>query len=384
MLRLNIGFDAKRAYQNKTGLGNYSRSLIHSLATNYPEHQYFLYAPKITGLFAAGTYPNIHPVLPEKGLHKLFRSAWRSRFVTGDLAKHNIDIYHGLSHEIPFGIHRTGVKSLVTMHDLIFERYPEQYNPIDVYTYRKKAKYACDKADRIIAISIQTKEDIVYYYKTPPEKISVAYQSCDPAFEIEHPREHIKAMLEKYRLPQEYFLYVGSIIERKNLLGILKAMTMLNGASLPLVVLGDGSGYKTRVKAYVKEQGLEQKVFFLNEMASFAYHDLPALYQGAAALIYPSLFEGFGIPILEALWSKTPVITSQGSCFHETGGEAALYIDPLRPESIAHAMERVMEDTNLVKGMILKGLDHAQQFTAAKTAEVVMEIYKNELRTGHR
>ncbi|UYQ91121.1 glycosyltransferase family 4 protein [Chitinophaga horti] len=381
---MNIGFDAKRAYQNKTGLGNYSRTLIHSLATFHPEHQYYLFAPKITGMFAAGAYSNMHTVQPQQALHKLFRSAWRSRFISGELSRHKLDIFHGLSHELPFGIHKTGVKSIVTMHDLIFERYPEQYNPIDVYTYRKKAKYACEKADRVVAISQQTKDDLVHYYQTPPEKISVAYQACDPAFAIEHPKAHINVMLDKYNLPKEYFLYVGSIIERKNLLGIVKAMSLLNGASLPLVVLGDGSGYKKKVKEYVSEHGLGQKVFFLNEMASFAYHDLPALYQGAAGLIYPSVFEGFGIPILEALWSQTPVITSQGSCFHETGGEAALYIDPLRPESIAHAMERVAGDTALVNSMRLKGLDHAQQFTAQKTAEVVMEIYQHELRTGHR
>lgn len=377
---MNIGFDAKRAYQNRTGLGNYSRTLIHSLAAGYPEHQYFLYAPKVTGLFTPTA--NMQVVQPKKALHKMFRSAWRSRFVTKQLAA--LDIYHGLSHEIPFGIHETGVTSLVTMHDLIFERYPEQYNPIDVYTYRKKAKYAAEKADVVIAISQQTKDDLVHFYNTPAEKITVAYQACDPMFGMPVPGADIQAMLEKYGLPREYFLYIGSIIERKNLMGIVKAMSLLGDKTLPLVVLGDGSGYKKKVQECIKSHQLENRVFFLNDIARFAYNDLPALYQGAAALIYPSVFEGFGIPILEALWSKTPVITSQGSCFHETGGDAALYIDPLRPESIAHAMELVMGDSQLVNSMRLKGLDHAQNFTAERTAAVVMEIYQHAIRTGHR
>jgi glycosyltransferase involved in cell wall biosynthesis len=375
---MNIAFDAKRAYQNNTGLGNYSRTLISSLATYFPQHSYYLYAPKLTALYQTATFSNMQSVLPEKRLHRWFRSAWRSKYVVGELAAKGIDIYHGLSHEIPFGIHTSGVKSVVTMHDLIFERYPGQYSPIDVQTYRRKAKYACQYADKIIAISEQTKQDIIHYYKTPAEKIEVVYQSCDESFAVTHDESQIRQMKAQYGLPESYFLYVGSIIERKNLMGIIHAMLQLKGdIDLPLVVLGGGSSYKKKVKAFAERHGIADRIIWLNEKARLADADLPLLYQGAEALIYPSIFEGFGIPILEALWSRTPVITSAGSCFGETGGDAALYVNPLQPPTIADAMRKVLREPSFAASMRIKGWAHAQLFSREKCAAGVMKVYES-------
>jgi glycosyltransferase involved in cell wall biosynthesis len=375
---MNIAFDAKRAYQNNTGLGNYSRTLISSLATYFSGNNYYLYAPKLTDMYNTQLFKNMQSVLPEKRLHRWFRSAWRSKYVVGQLVAKGIGIYHGLSHEIPFGIHKSGVKSVVTMHDLIFERYPGQYNPIDVQTYRRKAKYACEYADKVIAISEQTKQDIIHYYKTPAEKIDVVYQSCDESFGVLHPAERIQEMKQQYNLPPAYFLYVGSIIERKNLLGIMQAILQLKGeVDIPLVVLGGGSSYKKKVKAFVAANGLTDRIIWLNENTRLADADVPLLYQGAEALLYPSLFEGFGIPILEALWSRTPVITSAGSCFRETGGDAALYINPLRPDTIANAMKTVINDKALATTMREKGWIHAQLFTREKCAAGVMKVYES-------
>lgn len=375
---MNIAFDAKRAFQNNTGLGNYSRTLISSLATYYPMHSYYLYAPKLTDMYVTEAWPNMHTVLPEKRLHRWFRSAWRSKYVVGELAKKNISIYHGLSHEIPFGIQKSGVKSVVTMHDLIFERYPGQYNPIDVQTYRRKAKYASLHADKIIAISEQTKEDLINYYNTPADKIAVVYQSCDEMFAVKHSAADIQELRTKYNLPPVYFLYVGSIIERKNLLSIMKAMLQLKGkVDIPLVVLGNGSGYKKKVKEFIAKHDLSDSVIWLNEQSKFAYNDLPVLYQGAKALVYPSVFEGFGIPILEALWSRTPVITSKGSCFLETAGDAAIYIDPLHHQTLAEGMQLIVEDAAYVEGMKERGWAHAQLFTREKCAAGIMKVYES-------
>lgn len=375
---MNIAFDAKRAFQNNTGLGNYSRTLISSLTTYYPEHHYYLYAPKLTGMYNPAAFSNMTTILPKKPLHRLLKGLWRSKYVVSELAGQGIDLYHGLSHEIPFGIHKSGVRSIVTMHDLIFERNPEQYNPIDVQTYRKKAKYACQYADKVIAISEQTKQDLITYYNTPADKIAVAYQSCDESFGVKHSKADIAQMLAKYNFPGEYFLYVGSLIERKNLLGILQAMVQLKGkVDIPLLVVGGGSSYKKKVIDFIAVNGLQNKVILVNDTVKFAYNDLPALYQGAKALIYPSFFEGFGIPILEAMWSHIPVITSAGSCFGETAGDAALYIDPAQPATIAAAMVEVVQDPGGMEVLKEKGIRQAEKFTRDKCAAEVMKIYQS-------
>ncbi|MCW3115344.1 MAG: glycosyl transferase, group 1 family protein [Segetibacter sp.] len=380
---MKIAFDAKRAYQNSTGLGHYSRTLISSLATNYPENQYFLCAPKLTGKFDITEFGNVTNITPSGIVSKKLKSLWRSNLVKKDLTEKHVDLYHGLSHEIPLGIQATPIRSVVTIHDLIFERYPQQYNPIDVQIYRQKFKYACKNANQIIAISNQTKEDIIGFYKILPEKISVCYQSCNPIFSNEVVIEEKNKIRAQYDLPELFFLYVGSIIERKNLLNICKALHELKGISgAKLVVIGEGDTYKKQVKDYVFENNLSHQVIFLSETEAAkksegfqSGSDFPAIYQLSQALIYPSIFEGFGIPVLEALCSKTPVITSNVSCLPETGGDAAYYVDPNSPEQIAEGMLRILHDKKLTEEMKAKGWAHAQNFTPAKCAAQVMEVY---------
>ena len=379
---MNIGFDAKRAYHNRTGLGHYSRTLLHSLSEYYPGHQYYLFNPKPSSLFKIKG-DNIHEILPNGLLDKLFTSAWRSSRVKKDLLKYKIDLYHGLSHEIPIGIQQTAIKSVVTIHDLIHERYPEQYNPIDVKIYDKKFRYACTHADKIIAISEQTKKDIIDFYKTPEKRITVCYQSCNEAFGKRISEEEKQKIRLSYNLPQQFFLYVGSIIERKNLLNICKAIFLLrNEMDVPLIVIGEGSKYKQQVKDYILQNGLSKRIIFLSEnpwaksSASFQTAvDFPAIYQSAIAMIYPSFFEGFGIPVLEALWSKLPVITSNVSSLPEAGGNAAYYVNPSSAEEIAEGIKKIYSDKTLKTSMIEKGWQYVQNFTRQKCAETVMNVY---------
>ena len=378
---MNIGFDAKRAYHNGTGLGHYSRTLIDSLAKFYPEHEYYLFNPKSSSTFYLPELKNIHEVLPDGFPASLFPSAWRSSWVKKDLKKYTIDLYHGLSHEIPLGIKNTKIKTVVTIHDLIHERYPEQYNTVDVKIYNKKFRYSCENADKIIAISNQTKQDIIEFYKIPEEKITVCYQRCNPIFSKEISEEEKQRIKKFYDLPEKYFLYVGSIIERKNLLSICKALLRLNDINFSLVVIGDGGKYKQEVKKFISENSLRNKVIFLskhknaNSKSFRSAKDFPAIYQSAIAMIYPSTFEGFGIPILEALFSRLPVITSNVSSLPEAGGDAAYYVDPLNAHEIAKGMKKILYDEQLREILIQKGITHAQNFTQEKCATEVMNVY---------
>ena len=381
---MRIGFDAKRAFHNGTGLGHYSRSLVLALAEHYPDHEYYLFNPKPSDQFSLKG-DNIHEVLPNDLLARFFTSAWRSKWVKKDLEKLRIQLYHGLSHEIPVGIRHSGIPSVVTIHDLIHERHPEQYNAIDVRIYNKKFKYSCKHARRIIAISEQTKRDIMEFYKIPEEKIVVCYQSCNPDFGIKVSDEEKKRIKAMYQLPDMFFLYVGSVIERKNLLNICKALSQLPAdMDLPLLVIGDGKKYKEEVKNYIKEKNLENRVIFLSEdgyarsQPSFrSAADFPAIYQSAIAMIYPSFFEGFGIPVIEALWSRLPVITSNLSSLPEAGGEGAYYVDPASAEEIAEGMKKIYRDKEYAAELVKEGWEHAQNFTPQKSAESVMNVYKS-------
>jgi glycosyltransferase involved in cell wall biosynthesis len=380
---MKIAFDAKRVYQNATGLGNYSRTLVSSLATFYPNHHYYLCAPKLTGRFDISAFDNVENIVPGNFLSRKLSSFWRSSWVTYDLKKLGVDIYHGLSHEIPVGIRNTKIGSVVTIHDLIFERYPGQFNWIDVQIYRKKFRYACKYADQIIAISQQTKDDLINFYKIDPKKITVCYQSCSPAF-AEQVSEEEKSRIKKlYNLPEQFFLSIGSIIERKNLVNVCAALHELKGKlSIPLIVIGDGRKYKQQVKDYITRKGLDREVIFLSETLTAKSsprfrngNDFPAIYQSSIGVIYPSIFEGFGIPVLEALWSQVPVITSNISCLPETGGDAAYYVNPFSPAEIAEGMVRLSSDKKLVEDMKVKGLLHAQKFTPQLCATAVMDVY---------
>jgi len=376
---MRIAFDAKRAYHNNTGLGNYSRTLVLDLARFFPDNEYFMFNPKPSKQYSLDN-KSIHEILPKGFFSRKLSSLWRSKWMTKDLINLDIELFHGLSHEIPVTIHKTNIKSVVTIHDLIFEHYPEQYNPLDVKLYQRKFRHACQYANRIIAISEQTKKDIVDFYQTDPNKIDVCYQSCDSSFNPSISEEQKQLKAAKFSLPAKFFLSVGSIIERKNLLNICKAVQMLaKDSEVNLVVIGKGSGkYKSEIDSFILENNLSSKITFLKDVDSV---DLPAIYSLSEALIYPSYFEGFGIPVLEALSVGVPVITSSVSCLPEAGGDAALYVNPDKPQEIADCMQQVLKGGEDVQVMIQKGFVHAEKFSNKNCAKQVMKTYQTVMKS---
>lgn len=179
---MNIGFDGKRAFQNRTGLGNYIRVLLPLLIKYYPQHFYTLFAPKKTDLFDVQSYENVSVTIPQDFLDKKIPALWRRSGMVKDIVASEIDLYHGVSNELPNKLERTKVKKVVTVHDLIFERFPQAYSLDEQYVHRWKIKHACRIADSVIAISKQTKADLINIYKVGEEKIEVCYQSCNPIF----------------------------------------------------------------------------------------------------------------------------------------------------------------------------------------------------------
>lgn len=373
-----IGYDAKRLFNNFTGLGNYSRTLLRNLADYYADNAYFLYTPQVvkneeTHFFLNSALFHVHQ--PQGR----FKNWWRLSGVKKDLQKHKIDLFHGLSHEIPLGMHKTGTPSVVTIHDLVFKRYPHYFPWADRQIYDRKFRYACRHADRIVAISESTKRDIINYYGVKPEKVEVIYQSVHERFMREKAPKVIEQILRRYQLPEHFLLYVGSIIERKNLLNLVKALPQLPGEiRLPLVVVGQGKTYKKQVQSYIRQQGLEKQVIF----TAVDFEDLPGLYQRASAFIYPSYYEGFGIPLMEALFSRTPVVTSNVSSLPEAGGPGASLINPDDPAAIAEAITEILEDTELRAKKIELGAAYAQQFRGEPLTRRMMAVYEGLLESG--
>lgn len=367
---MKIGFDAKRAFLNRSGLGNYSRNTINQLVKYFPDNNYWLYTPKTSGIFHADDKLSV--VTPELWIDKKFSAYWRANKLTSYAKKDKLDIYHGLSHELPKGIEKISVKSVVTIHDLIFLRYPELYKAIDRKIYERKFKHSCKVADKIIAISEQTKNDIIDFFGIDPNKIEVVYQGCNPDYFAQFNDTQINAVKKHFSLPQEYLLYVGTIEPRKNLLSIVKAMHHGN-IKIPLIVVGRKTNYYNQVEEYIEENKLNH-IHFLSNVEN---EELPVIYQLASIFIYPSIFEGFGIPIIEALASGTPVITSKEGVFPESGGPSSVYVDPYNIEEISESIKKILSDSKYSENMIIQGKIHVNAFKEETVANNIHKVYKN-------
>ncbi len=374
---MKIGFDAKRAFHNFRGLGNYSRDLIAGLNRYYPNDDYYLFTPPFSDDRAKkwlDQYQKLNVIEPKGFINRKLSSLWRSLLLVDEIDKQQLDIFHGLSHELPSGIEKSNVKSVVTIHDLIFMRYPNYFPWIDRQVYLKKFKYSCENSDLIIAICEQTKRDLISFLNVDERKIRVVYQSCNPRFYTPLEEEEINIVLRRYGVGKNFILNVGAIEERKNALNLVKAYASLKKSiNHDLILIGDGGDYKLEVENYITSKGLGNRVKILSNVDN---SDLPAFYQASSLFCYPSFFEGFGIPIIEALYSKTPVITSEGSCFPEAGGPDSIYIDPNNSKSIASAIERVLTDSELRFDMVENGRNFVEKFHRSKTSENIMNVYR--------
>ncbi|MDR0661548.1 MAG: glycosyltransferase family 4 protein [Prevotellaceae bacterium] len=368
-----IGYDAKRAFKNFTGLGNYSRSVISTLAEYYPDNRYILYTPPYRNHteHAFAQKENVKIIKPH-GLYKKFSSVWRSFGISKYAEQDKVKLFHGLSGELPTGLSQRNIRSVVTIHDLIFLRYPEFYKPIDRSIYKKKFRAACKNSDLIIAISKQTKDDIVNFFKIKEEKIRLVYQGCNPQFYNTCSEEQKQVAAKKYNLPQKYILYVGTIEERKNLNTIIRAL-----ASMPkdiyLVAIGRETKYTDKVTAEINKLKLNDRVKFIHKSD---FRDLPAIYQQAQVFVLPSVFEGFGIPVLEALNSKIPVIASNVSSLPEAGGPHSLYINPTDSKELEKALFQLFAHPELRENMIVNGYKYAQNFREQKLANDLWSVYQ--------
>lgn len=378
--------DAKRAFCNYRGLGSYSRLLIESLNYWFKEDlSLVLFTPKVT-LPGLDNWPmdtrdsnpsSVIRYMPSQG-YRFFSEIWRGYGQVKEWDSLGINIYHGLSNEIPLGIDsvvgskKIRVKTIVTIHDLIFMRQPELYPWWDRWNYIRKSKYACERADSIIALSEQTKSDLIEFFKVPEEKIKTIYQAVHPRFYKREKNAEFTTSVSS----RPYFLFVGAFEERKNVLRLIKAFAKIKSHLLDheLILVGKGR-LLNEIQKTIQSLSLEQDIKIHLQMPS---EDLPAYYQGSTALLYPSLFEGFGLPIVEALMSETLVMTSVGSCFPESAGPGAFFIDPYQEEHIAQTLVEIVNLSSVERINRIKiGLEHCKKFHWKYTSEQLVSHYKN-------
>jgi glycosyltransferase involved in cell wall biosynthesis len=371
---LTIGLDAKRIVRNGTGLGSYGRTLANDLAS-IGGFDLRLYAPDKGRDDLRQQVPereNLHFCYPPDGKTAIGKAIWRSWGVTRQLRRDGVQVYHGLSGELPIGISRSGIRSVVTIHDLIFLRHPEYYNPIDVWIYTRKLRQTLREADCIVAISECTQRDIIELGHVAPSRIRLVYQSCAPRFSAEGNADEDEAVSRKYQLPQRYVLSVGSIEERKNIGLAVKALHHLP-EEVCLVAVGRQTDYARRVLAEADRAGLSHRVLFLSGVPD---EDLPAIYRCADTFVYPSRYEGFGIPIIEAIGCHLPVVACTGSCLEEAGGPDSLYVAPDDDKALANAITQTLRGADGREQRIIRSREYIRRFEGNDVAGQIAAIYE--------
>ncbi len=360
---MNIGIDAKRLFYNKEGLGSYARTLVRDLILFQPEHVYYLYTPYVPDADLIEFWENLGNVKIKAYKGIMPGSLWRSRYIVKDLKKDKIDTYLGLSNELPYGIHKTSIKAVVTIHDLIYKNFPQQFKLADRLIYDKKFKYAVYNSDVVLATSNHTKEDILSHFKVSSDKIKVLYQSIDATYRTTDPRKSQDG---------KHFLVVGTINERKNLKILISAYEFLPEEHRhPVIVVGQGKQYLEEVRSMLIEKGLTSHFIFLTHVSNI---ELAQLYLDAICLVFPSQYEGFGIPILEALSLNVPVITNNCTSLPEVVGSFGIIIEFNSIESLVKALIKM--DNKRYREQLLINVDsHLSRFRPDNIVDALAKLF---------
>jgi glycosyltransferase involved in cell wall biosynthesis len=289
-----------------------------------------------------------------------------------DAKRGDVELYHGLEGRLPYGLRRRGIRSVVSVHNLISLRFTKYYNIFERVIEYIRLSSACHRADRIIAASEATRRDIAHLLGVSHEKIDVVYEGCNPLYSREISDEEVAAVRKKYDLPERYILNIGDMVERKNFGLIVEAMAELPD-DINLVVVGEQTSYTKRVKRRLKVLGFENRVHFRRNVAT---QDRAALYKGADIFINPSRFEGFSVEILEALSVGVPVIATRGSSLEEAGGKHSIYVSDRDCGELVEAIERLSSDEQLREKMIEEGKHHVTHFRSEVAAYNIMKCYR--------
>ena len=366
-----IYLDISAAVHRRAGLGRYAESLTRALVAAHPD-RYALFYNRERGI---ELLPGLEHILTRTVA--LGYKPWRMLVWLGQLARVGFDnllpgagLFHATEHLL---LPLRSIPTVLTVHDLIFRHLPAHHKPLNRWYLNLTMPLYCRRATHVIAVSERTRRDLTAAYDVPPEKVTVIYEAAAPRFRVQSP-EAVAAVRARYGLPDRYLLFVGTIEPRKNLSRLLAAFETIHadGLSDGLVIVGKHGWLYGDFLARLEQSLAQDAVLCPGYVPD---EDLPAIYAGAQGLVFPSLYEGFGLPVLEAMACGTPVVASSASSIPEVGGDATLYFDPLDVEAMVEAIRRLLRDADLQDHMRVRGLAQATGFSWELTATATKSVY---------
>lgn len=374
---MRIAFDISAYEQGSFGIGTYIKNLILAIMTLEPENNYILTSfPGFSWKLRANNVfqmPGIRffrfPYVPRNVLNKLWN---KYKLFPLDAAIGQFDVYHGLSFDIP---HVRYARTVLTVHDVAWLFFPEENNK-SLRFINRWLPSNLESADRIIAVSQSTKNDLIHYFNVQPEKISVIYEAGNPQLSFPVEESYCKKVIKKYRINSPYILSVGNLEPRKNISTLLIGFSRFQKkySEYSLVLVGNKDADYGRLQSLANDLNILNKVNFTGYVSN---SELGVLYKGASLFVYPSLYEGFGLPLLEAMSCSTPVIASNTPSLIEIGADGAHYFDPLDPEALTETMLKLIEDHDLSSNMREKGLERNKLFSWENSATKTLSIYSS-------
>src|SRR6266850_2772803 len=374
MRAMRVAIDARKLHD--FGIGTYIRNLLRHLARLDRQNEYVLLCHE-GDMGVAGTLgPNFRTVLEPAANY----SIGEQFHVPLVLMREKPDVFHAPHYVLPVAVRS---RSVVTIHDCIHLMFPQYLPNRAAYAYARGAMWsAAKRSDRILTVSEASKRDILHFFNVPPDKIVVVYNAIDERFWVEPAAEDIARVRERFQLDHGFVLYAGTIKPHKNLVRLIEAFAELRKGEfeeLKLLIIGDEISKLPALRRAVHAHKLHKQVRFLGYLPD---ETLAILYRLAAVFVFPSLYEGFGLPPLEAMASGTPVVTSNVSSLPEVAGDAAVLVDPYDPRAIAEGIRRVLTDEALRRDLRKRGVARAGQFSWEQSVRRVRAIYGEVERTG--
>ena len=365
---MRVAIDARKLHD--FGIGTYIRNLLRHLARTDHSTEYVLLCGEADLGVAAQLGPNFRGVLepsPNYSLREQVHVPWVLR-------RERPDLYHAPHYVLPAGVR---CPSVVTIHDCIHLMFPQYLPNRLAYAYARAQMWsAARRSDCILTVSEASKRDILHLFNVPPEKIVVVYNAIDSHFSVTPSEEAVSRVRERYQLDHKFVLYVGNIKPHKNLVRLIEAFHQLRQgelADLKLLIIGDQISKLPSLRRAVHRHKLHKQVRFLGYVAD---DQLAILYRLASVFVFPSLYEGFGLPPLEAMASGTPVVASNVSSLPEVVGDAAVLVNPYDVDAIVDGLRRVLTDPALAAGMSRKGIERAREFSWERSVAKTWAVYQ--------